>query len=76
MTSSSPGNRKYFIDSAGVGYALPFHSQEQSIGFSQLSQMKDDCVTNSHCLLISFSFTGWQNVLFELGSERVSTKSE
>ena len=33
--------------------------------------MKDDYTTNSHYITHTFSLKGWENVLFELGSERV-----
>ena len=32
--------------------------------------MKDDNTTNSHYITYTFLFEGWENVLFELGSER------
>ena len=33
--------------------------------------MKDDYTTNSHYLTYTFLLEGWENVPFELGSERV-----
>ena len=35
--------------------------------------MKDDYATNSHYL--NYTFLGWENVIFELGSEKVKTAS-
>ena len=37
--------------------------------------MKDDDTTSSHYLTYTFSSRGWENVLFELGSERVKHSS-
>ena len=34
--------------------------------------MNDDCTTNSHYLTYIFSLKSLENVLFELGSERVT----
>ena len=42
-------------------------------GFLWLTQMKDDYISNSHYVAqIHFFLKGWENVLFELGSERVN----
>ena len=38
--------------------------------------MKDDRTTNSHYITYTFHLKGWENVLFELGSERVNGESE
>ena len=50
--------------------------QYRELGFSQFTQMKDDYTTNSHycTLLTRFLFRGWENVLFELGSNRVNMR--
>ena len=38
--------------------------------------MKDDSTTNAHYTSpMHFSLKGWENVLFELGSERENTKT-
>ena len=47
------------------------HSME-NLTFHKLTQMKDDYTTNSHCITCTCLFKGWENVLFELGSERVT----
>ena len=48
--------------------------QYEELGFSSLTQMKDDHTTNSHYLTYTFLqfLKGWENLLFELGSERVN----
>ena len=43
-----------------------YTTQYEELGFSYLTQMKDDYATNSHHLTHA-----WKNVLFELGNERV-----
>ena len=45
-------------------------TQCEELDFSQRTNMKDDYTTNSH-YLINFYWKGWENVLFELGGERV-----
>ena len=37
--------------------------------------MKDDYTTNSHYITYTLLLTAWENVLFELGSERLTTYS-
>ena len=47
--------------------------QYEELGFPLHASMKDDCATSlRYCTsLIHFTLKGWENVLFELGSERV-----
>ena len=45
----------------------------KNLAFHQLIQMKDDYTTNSH-LYVSL-LKVWENVLFELGSEKIKTTS-
>ena len=45
------------------------------VGSSKLTQMKDDYTANSHYITYTF-LRGWENVLFELGSERVKRLGE
>ena len=53
-------NQKYYI------------TQYVERGHSWLTLMKDDYTANSHYLIYTLLLNwGWQNVLFELGSERV-----
>ena len=47
-------------------------TQYGELGFSQLTQMKDNPSTHSHCITYTFLFKNWENILFELGSERVN----
>ena len=48
-------------------------TQYEELGFSTLTQMKDDYASNSHYLIHTFPFIkGWEDVLFELGSKRVN----
>ena len=46
----------------------------ENLAFHSFTQMKDDYTTNSH-YLINFSWKGCENVLFELGSERINGRS-
>ena len=48
-----------------------YTTQYEELGFSSLTQMKDDYATTTlHQLYILFK--SWENALFELGSERVN----
>ena len=47
-----------------------YPTKYDEFGFSQLTQTKDDYTTNSGEPTYTFS-AGWENVLFELSSERV-----
>ena len=42
---------------------------------SALLKLKDDYCTNSHYVTCDFSSKYWENVLFELGSERVKLQA-
>ena len=43
----------------------------EELGFSWLTQMKCDYTSNSHWHNITYLLKGWENVLLELGGERV-----
>ena len=65
----TPKSDQFQISPAGSPEIL-HHARSKQLRFSSLTQMKDDYTTNSHYLTYTF-LRGWENVLLELGSERV-----
>ena len=67
----SPKSDQFEISPTASPEILQYITQYEELAFHKLIQMKDDYATNSHYLTHSFPLKGWENVLFELGSERV-----